>query len=76
MEPIHNYRSLGKTKYKHVFLYQHKKSDELIYRGCVSKYGKCSGKSFEQLRDAALFVDKFLITKGEAPVNILKPVKR
>ena len=52
-------------KYKYVQKY--KLGDEIRWLGKVLR----TGKTFENERDAALYVDKVLLNKGKEPVNIL-----
>ena len=54
-------------KYKYVQKY--KLGDKIKWLGKVLR----TGKTFENERDAALYVDKVLLNKGKKPVNILVP---
>lgn len=62
---------ISKTKYKYVSLYTNTKK-EVFYRAYISKYGYF--KDFHTEREAAIAIDKFLLSKGLNPINILKKV--
>jgi len=61
-------------KYKYVSIY--KVNDGIFYRALfvrTYKYGQYSGsKLYDTEREAALAVDKYLLSIGRNPVNILK----
>ena len=59
-----------KSIYKHVQGITSIGSNKIYWRIKMKKLGK---NSFDTEREAALEVDKYLITKGKSPVNILKP---
>ena len=59
------------TKYKYVSLYKSRKTGETIWQGCIDNIGKVF-KGLTGEHDAALFIDKHLISLGKEPVNILK----
>lgn len=61
-------RLVEKSKYQRVSIYRDHTG--LWYKAYLSK---TSCRWFREEREAALFVDKHLISKGLAPVNILKP---
>lgn len=54
-------------QYKYVSLQM--ESDKLVWIASPLK----KSKTFDNERDAALYVDKVLIQNGKKPVNILKP---
>lgn len=55
------------TTYEGVSIYNHR--GKTIYKG---KVGRKAHLGFDSEREAALFVDRTLIEKGQEPVNILK----
>lgn len=69
-----NTKYVKRTIYKYVSEYVNTKTRELFYMARL--YSPTKGlnmcKSFTDLREAALCVDKYLINKGKEPVNILK----
>jgi len=69
-----NMKYIGKTKYKHVSEYINTKTKVLFYMASVKSKvkGLNMTKSFSDIKEAALCVDKYLINKGKEPVNILK----
>lgn len=73
----HTSRRIGKTKYQYVFKYQYKKKDEdsfFFYKILI--YDRKTAKGWKTIRfdleEAALEVDKQLISMGLTPVNKLK----
>lgn len=63
---------VGKTEYRNVYESKCRKNHTSLYRANISINGKLKQKSFDNIRDAALFVDKALISFGKEPINILK----
>lgn len=62
------FKRLGKTKYKYVYIVSFDNVE--TYRAELSKYKFC--KCFDNMRDAAIAVDKKLLENNKEPVNILK----
>lgn len=63
---------IGKTKYKNVQEWKCRKNGTTLYVGTLNINYKYKRKTFYDIREAALFVDKTLINAGKEPVNILK----
>lgn len=64
---------IGKSKkFKNVYIRKCKKNKTFFYIARVIINGKLKLKSFKTERDAALFVDKALISFNKEPINILK----
>jgi len=59
-----------KTEYKHVYKVKNNRSVNNQKTQFLGKVGKVS-KSFDNLKDAAKWVDLYLISKNKEPVNIL-----
>tara|TARA_R110000803_G_scaffold32740_3_gene71963 strand:- start:104 stop:340 length:237 start_codon:yes stop_codon:yes gene_type:complete len=73
-----NYNQLthiGKTKYKNVYEQKCRKTQKAYYCAKIEINGFKKRKVFDNMRDAALFIDKALISFNKQPVNILKPFK-
>lgn len=76
-----------KSKYKHVRCYVKHRTEEARYGAMIVKYlGKSLRKNsyntvvklnswYDNEREAAIAVDKYLISVGREPVNILKRKK-
>ena len=60
------------TEYKNVQEWVCRKNATTLYVGSVMIEGKRKRKTFDNIRSAALFIDKALISFGKEPVNILK----
>ncbi len=64
---------IGKSKkFKNVYIEKCRKNKTLLYIARVIINGKLKMKRFETEREAALFVDKALISFNKEPINILK----
>ena len=65
---------IGKSKkFKNVYILKSRKNETLIYKGAIVINGKLKQKlDFKTEREAALFVDKALISFNKEPINILK----
>lgn len=61
----------GSDKYKYVSLYREKGGDKEIWAANI----KGHGNRFKTEKEAALWIDKWLIKNGRNPVNILKKVE-
>ncbi len=60
----------GRSKTEYKYVYKMKANGKtIIYLAC---YGRLNKKSFPEIKDAAIQVDKWLIQSGLEPVNILK----
>ena len=66
-----NIKRLGKTMYKYVYLISYNGVETYSVEMPMYKYYK----PFENLREAAIAVDKKLIENNREPINILKTVK-
>ena len=66
-----NIKRLGKTMYKYVYLISYNGVETYSVEMPMYKYYK----PFENLREAAIAVDKKLIENEREPINILKIVK-
>lgn len=66
---------LGKSeKYRYVYLRRCRTTRKILYLFKKRHKGKTVSKMYDNERSAALAVDKFLISVGLEPVNILKKI--
>ena len=61
---------MKKSKYKKVYWNNRMTCWYIHLRHQI--YGKTIQKTFKDDREAALYLDEYLITKGKEPINILK----
>ena len=59
-----------KSKYKYVHYNKHYSNRHKPYRGFIAGEFRCT---YATEREAALAIDKHLISQGKAPINILRP---
>lgn len=68
------FKKIGKhPKYKNVYVLQSRKSGKTYYMPYMTiNYTKLPSRFYEDEKEAAIAVDKFLIKHHKDPVNILK----
>lgn len=64
----------GETVYKHV--YEYRAGFQTFFEANLEINGENVVKTFDNLKDAAKYVDLQLIKEGKNPVNLLKPISK
>lgn len=57
-----------KSEYKYVYLVEHKKTNQIFYKS--NMYG-LTKSMYDNPKEAAIAVDRYLISKGKQPINVL-----